>query len=565
VSTGQGWEEVALVTFETEGNQRYIFATNRLRENVGASELIYGLGRVVAQGVRELGGPDLLGTGAGAGAIDAAALLSPDRNPPIERGGTFEVITAGSGQALVLARGVARGRELVAYVTGVFLERAPGLVVRGSVVELKDEPFHRCLRRAVRRRSEIAAQAPAPELRLSRLPIVADCRYSGYPAMTVDPAAEGGAGAAVSAASRAKSWAANGALERLRHRLGDTERLLPRNPNQLEAELRGRQGEGAWLGLIHADGNGLGQIFLDFHHLAGATALEDRRRYVDTLRRFSVGIDLVAEAAFRSAARGLLERLGSAGGDRAGALPLLPLLPLIVGGDDLTVLLDGRHALAFAHDYLTALRRWPEDLDPALKAAVDTVREVLGRAAERHGRRAELTACAGVAVVKPHYPFHAAYELAEDLLQSAKRRKPESALDFQVLYDSTDARLAAIRERLHRPLPAPRALRLHARPYTLEAFGRFLERLGQVRKRGERAIPRSVLARLREAVIQGKEAAEAQLALELARHRETFLGVLYPKKLFSSDGEGRPPVTDLLDLLEAAEIWQLPGKEGDDG
>jgi hypothetical protein len=562
VSGGPGWEEVALVAFETEGNQRYIFATNRLRENVGASELIHRLGKIVAEGVRELGGPDLLGAGAGAGAIDAAALVSPDRNPPIERGGPFEVITAGSGQALVLARGVARGRKLVAFVTGACLEHAPGLVVRGSVVELKDEPLHRCLGSAVRRRSEIAARAPAPELRLSRLPIVADCRYSGYPAMTVDPAAEGGTGAAVSAASRAKSQAANDALKRLRHRLGDAERLLPRDVSQLETELRGRQGEAVWLGLIHADGNGLGQVFLDFHHLAGATAPEDRRRYVDTLRRFSVGIDLVAEAAFRSAARRLLERLDPEDDGRPGALPLLPL---IVGGDDLTVLLDGRHALAFAYDYLTALLRWPGDLDPALEAAVDTVREVLGRAAERHGRRAELTACAGVAVVKPHYPFHAAYELAEDLLRSAKRRKPESALDFQVLYDSTDARLAAIRGRLHRSLPNPGALRLHARPYTLGEFDRFLVRLGWVRERGERAIPRSVLARLREAVIQGEEVADAQLALELARHRETFLGQLYPEKLFSSDGKGRPPVTDLLDLLEAAEVWQLPGKEGKDG
>ncbi len=211
-----GWADVALVAFETEGNQRYIFATNRLRENVGASELIHRLRRVVAQGVRELGGPDLLVGVKGGEEIDVAALLDPSRNLPIERGGTFEVITAGSGQALVLARGVGQGRRLVAHVTGAFLKDAPGLVVRGSVVELEDEPLHRCLGSAVRRRSEIAARAPAPELRLARLPIVADCRYSGYRAMTIDPAAEGGEGAAVSASSWAKSRAASDALERLR-------------------------------------------------------------------------------------------------------------------------------------------------------------------------------------------------------------------------------------------------------------------------------------------------------------------------------------------------------------
>src|SRR5207248_5808634 len=74
-----------------------------------------------------------------------------------------------------------------------------------------------------------------------------------------------------------------------------------------------------------------------------------------------------------------------------------------------------------------------------------------------------LTACAGVAIVKPHFPFALAYDLAEELLRSAKsvkhrlspaaqggpKRMPASALDFHVLYDAGRTRLDTLRVPVH--------------------------------------------------------------------------------------------------------------------
>ncbi len=120
----------------------------------------------------------------------------------------------------------------------------------------------------------------------------------------------------------------------------------------------------------------------------------------------------------------------------------VPVLPLVLGGDDLTILCDGQYALKFTKDFLeqferetACLNRTQElkDLkkDKLFAELVEKLRiEVSGESkdiipyiANRAFGVDRLGICAGVAIVKPHYPFHQAYKLAKQLLESAKRVK----------------------------------------------------------------------------------------------------------------------------------------------
>nr|WP_256693909.1 hypothetical protein [Actinomyces oris] len=104
---------------------------------------------------------------------------------------------------------------------------------------------------------------------------------------------------------------------------------------------------------------------------------------------------------------------------------------MILGGDDVTVITSGDYALPFAAAYL----RYYEEAtgnDPILRYLTPPEGQDTG----------PMTAAAGVAIVKRNFPFHIAYELAEKLVDRAKKvgktaQPPCSTLDYHVLFDTT--------------------------------------------------------------------------------------------------------------------------------
>jgi len=149
---------------------------------------------------------------------------------------------------------------------------------------------------------------------------------------------------------------------------------------------------------------------------------------------------------------------GDAGtGDEAEeARTRVPIVPVLVGGDDLTVYIAGDYAVPFAESYIRHYESLTWNNDLLKRLAI-----VANKAAGRAPSPGPLAASAGVAIVGRNFPFHIAYDLAEKLVSRGKKlgkKKGEvqcSTLDFHILRDTTvldpDDTLTEYKDRTQRP------------------------------------------------------------------------------------------------------------------
>lgn len=521
-----------LVLIETTGNQAFIFATNKLRENVGASELTARVGtRFVLDAIYAAGGSSL--------SDDTmpeirSHLRDLACNRPVNDSNSVEVILAVSGKALLLVRDAAIGRQIVQRVTLRALKEAPGLEVRGVVSEAIDidrDDLHGEIRKVHRQLESVRSRLPGPTARFQRLPIIAECTTSGLPAMRYADQHDGLAKEERKEYS-SQTFAKLKGRQGWKKRLDDIRAHHHQDPVELQLSDATTELENLgcdWTAIVHADGNGLGQAFLNFKEASKAT---NNRDYIDKLRRFSLALDECTEKAFCRALSVFLPKRGVA-----------PIVPLVLGGDDLTVVCDGRQALQFT------------------KKFIDGFEEVTGQHNDVKAILPDgVTSCAGVAIVKPHFPFFAGYQLAEELLKSAKMFKPRSAIDYHILYDGSGPDL----ERIRRELTIGDA-QLVARPYLVRsgnvspgrAWADLKSRIDAVCTRdddGRRRLPNSMLHELREGLFLGRDAAEARLRLVLDRYRSAINPLLADEKLFWNDSKRH--ITGLLDAVDTAEFWE---------
>ena len=450
--------ESYLVMLQTNSNQPFIFSSPRLREQIGASFEITLLSKWVKDKAEEL-----LNTKT----LPSSFWVSDSSGKVIVR------FTETDGNPKDLAKRLIREVTLRALtdapgldVTGVFVKASSGTVEADDLQEL-DRVF---LEYSLNRRPAAA--------RFPQFPFLERGSESALPAsaslcdlkLILEPMERNSfdESSPLSLPSRVKrafaSTSRKQQVDDVQKRLAKQGMELKQEPQLDPTKLAAAFQDGedfknvknmlSSVGVVHIDGNGVGAIMRDLGcaHRAvqqvgvSTTSDEETTEESKGLQSFIMEVNRRLDNVVKDAIALSWYYVQELTPDT-----VVPIVPVLVGGDDVTVYTNGRYAIPFAEAYIHHYERLTKD-DDLLSVLAIVAGGKKDDAPERDRFEIDdyiiqnpgpLTASAGVAIVGRNFPFHIAYDLAEGLvsrgkkLGKKKREVPCSTIDFHVLRDAT--------------------------------------------------------------------------------------------------------------------------------
>ena len=470
-----------------QGIQNFIFQTNDLKDIVGASELVE---TICKQIFKE---------------------YANGKDSVLRAAGNIKHIFDSAEECELTVR------EFPKRV----IESAPGITISQAVVKLEGEMDFAKAVDELERKLRSQRNRPMPSTTIGLMGIKRS-NNSGYPCVRVIN------GDYFDAAKRAKNENYN------YHALCD--KVFGKsnvNAKDFPFDIKDITSKNDWIAIIHADGNGLGQIV----QKVGKNAQD----FSDFSSKLDEATCNAANAAWKNVQ------------DIAKGLKRLPLRPVVLGGDDLTVICRADFAIEFAQSFMKEFEKETEKL--------------LGGILEKHkvfdNGMKKLTACAGVAFIKSSYPFYYGYELAEMLCTQAKKSAKEqnsvlapSCLMYHKVQDSFVEDFSKIEQR---ELTTSEGISLKYGPYYSDHdFGPTLEELLEDVKTLDSEEGNKIKSHLRQwlsALIDSKE-----VASQKKKRVESLLPDDKLKKLFSKATKlDKPTNSDKMktvayDLLALASI-----------
>ena len=447
-----------LVMLQTNSNQPFIFSSPRLREQIGASFEITLLSRWVKEEAEKLLKQKPLPTSFWVSDSSGKVIVrfTDDEGGPKDL--AKQLIREVTLRALTDAPGL--------DVTGVFIEASSNTVDADDLQEL-DRVF---LEYSLNRRPAAARFPQFPFLERgseSALPASAslgalEFSQESLQAYNFDESSPLSLPSRVKRAfaSTSRKQQVDDVKERLAKQGKELKQEPQLDPTKLAAAFQdGEEFENAKnmlssVGVVHIDGNGVGAIMRDLglaHSKAQkagvcVSADEVHTDPDDALQAFIMEVNRRLDNVVKDAIALSWYYVQELTPDT-----VVPIVPVLVGGDDVTVYTDGRYAIPFAEAYIRHYEKLTRD-DSLLSVLAIIAGGKKTDAPKRDCFKIEdyiiqepgpLTASAGVAIVGRNFPFHIAYDLAEGLVKRGKKlgkkkgEVPCSTIDFHVLRDAT--------------------------------------------------------------------------------------------------------------------------------
>ncbi len=399
------------VLWEAKSIQEFLFQSGRLRDVIGASELVDSL-------TRELLDEALKGLG-----------MEEGKDIVFSRraGGAFYAFSA-QRQTL---------EDFIALWSLLVQQYAPGLAYDiGLSNGSQGYPTHLEADKSARESLRQDGSRHRPALPIAA-PITERSRRTGLAAVAMSTGKDG----VMDAGTRRKkalSDPAHAEKNGFIRRFSPSEGQLSWKDWPMDMEPGDKnsfpyQGDNRTVALIHADGNGLGQLLMN----ARTAAKQHPEKFIDIFQTLSEGLDACTQHAAQDAVSQVLLPA------RTNGQPL-PARPIVLGGDDLTMLVRADLAMPFLQAFVNAFEKRSKEFMASLETQQVT------------GLPKQLTIGAGIVYLGASQPFYLASHLAESIMGEAKKmakkidkNDPPSSVVFQRITTSLVDDYDTIIEREH--------------------------------------------------------------------------------------------------------------------
>ncbi len=415
------------VLIDIVGIQQYLFGSNKLKENLGASYIVQEVYKKPLQDALKATMPNINET-------DLDLWRTEPDYIAIKNGRPFEIAYIGGGNAMLFFKEQAQAESFVRQWTKKLLLDFPGLNTAIAIREFEIDDFISSKKQLFNDLAENKYKY-TPVTIIPRHGITAECSHSGYSADVYAPSEGNFISSVINAKISNSKEAENKFYDLFKDELG-AEYYFTDDLGKLGQLER----QDSHIAIVHIDGNSMADRF------AGQGSLDKLRKLSISVEKATISSVKAMINAIKENKDMLLDFLGRKSFCKPGSKEILPFRPIIIGGDDITFVSEGRLGIWLAEQFLKAFQG-------------QTVSD---------GK--QIDACAGVAITKTKYPFYRGYSLSEQLCKNAKEKRKSNGskgswIDFHISFGGISGTLQQIRDVQYKATQGS----LLMRPYCLKS------------------------------------------------------------------------------------------------